>query len=375
MISGGEVWASGEYHKPYTSARALGFGGGTTGTADGEDALFYNPASLAFNKSSLINPIHMQLTFGKNDYDLIFTDFDKIEGLKKTMDFVRKYLGDNIHYGQRLLMHYIRPSFGIGWVVDALTVNTKIKTAGIFPAAQFEVVLYDGFFLSNGFKIKVKKGELGLGWTVKYLAKAMAGIKISAFDFVQMGDMEKTLEEKKKELLRLGAAPGVDIGGVYKLKYPYFKASYGVLLENIFHVRYESSKYLRTAVKDAELLQSPPWDKFRMAAGVMLESIKWHYMRGKFYFDLRNMFAPGTKYKKVHFGTEITFEEPLFGYQPIMLRLGYNQGNLCYGFGLDFWTLQFDFAKYAEEIGDKGQITGIEGDSDTRYLFSLQMGF
>lgn len=365
------LYGTAEYHKIYRAPRTIGYGGGATAASVGSESFFDNPAGFAFVNRSQFDLVNMQIEFGKDDYDLLFTDFDGLNGFEEVLTFVRQYLGKNIHYGHRTLVNYYRPGMGVAMLLDSVALNLKVKMRGLFPEVGYELVAYNGVFVANGLKLKVKKGELGVGMTVKYLMKGISQVTLSGDDLLRYKELKSDFKEKKNSLFQIGSAPGLDLGFLYRRQFNRFKGSLGILAENVFHVRYAPVK----KVKTLEVYAAPAWDRFNMAMGLFLESPRFWLFRTKYFFDLRNLLSEGIKYKKVHFGFELAFEEPRFNYQTIMIRTGYNQGNFSYGIGLDFWTIQFDFAKYGEEIADSGEISGIEGDTDTRYIFNLRMGF
>ncbi len=364
--------ATGEYHKPFVSVRALGLGGGYTTTQGGTEAFFYNPAAFGLIQHAKFNPLYFQLEFGKDDYDLLWTDFEELDDSTRIIKFVEKYLGKNIHYGHRLLMDYYRPNWGLALLIDSLQINASISRVSLLPSAQAEVRLYNGIWFGNGFKIVVYKGDLAIGYNIKYIFKGQSNIRVDGNDIFNIEEFTDDLEARKKEILKVGSGAGFDLGILYNKKMPIgYSASFGAFGENIVPLKYKTS----SLIEDVADFSAPDADSFRLAVGMMIESPQKFYTRLRFYIDLRNVFAPGNPFKKLHFGSEFLLEEPFFHYQPIMLRLGCNQGNLTYGLGLDFWTIQINFARYGEEINPRGSITGYEGDTDTRYVFDIRFGW
>jgi hypothetical protein len=336
-------------YRVYRSAYFLGRGDTGIATADNEEAIFYNPAGLAYGngiykKVVLVSP-QVEVSEATKDLtrQLSVEDADAV-------DTVRQHVGKPNHFGFNNFTGLILRRVAIGVVasgnVDLIaykspdTGGLEVIDAAAEENTGFTFSLADGFF-SN---------KLLLGVTTKYLSRGRGEMSVS---LAEADKAEETLAEPS-DFLGMGTGTGADVGMMLRGG-GRLSPSFGLTVSDVGDTAIVPEE--ETAV-DLDLKQT-------INAGVAIEP-GTKYSKLRFLLDYRDI-ASHTESnwrKKLYLGSEISVRDF------VGVTGGLHQGYPSFGFYTDLYFLRLDVGMYTEEVGERA---GTRPDS--RYFARIKAGF
>lgn len=324
------------------SIRALGMGGAYAAIATGNDALFYNPAMLAYN--SQINIELVNVALGVNG----LTALEKVQNAGDLSDPVNqaKLMGTHFWLGSGGRISLIAPYFG-------LSLGTDYEADMYFRNPSFpEIETYFRNDTDTRFSVGFGVGDKGaVGVTVKRIARW--GGDTLVLPITAIAD-PTSLANIQDNFTNKGTGYGVDLAAMYKWD-GLIEQSFAIVGQDI-----GGTEFKKTAGNDNP---SHIKDNLVLSYGMMMDLPGFDWSAA---VDYRHANSTGIdSSKKIHVGTE--FSLPL-----IDLRFGASQGYMSYGAGFDLFLLRLDAVMYKEELG---AYAGQNGEDRILVGLTLDLGF
>jgi hypothetical protein len=335
----------------YRSAYFLGRGDTGIATADGRDAIFYNPAGLAqgtgiYKETALVSP-HVE--FSKNSRDL-YRQLS-VEGSDET-ETLKKQVGKPQHLGIYNLTALVFRRAAIGALVSNQTnllVSKSVKQGGLEHVnANSTINQAMTFSLAERFWSET----LHLGITGKYINRGQGEVDASIIDAQDLGELNQG------DLIGYGSGSGADFGMMLKFggkKKFQATQSLGLTVENIGGTHMSSSD-------DAAVLTDLEQTVNVGYATIVGTTVS----KFKFLVDYRDITsaAETNTIKKTHLGAELDVANF------VGVCGGFNQGYPTAGLYVDIRFLRIDVGFYTQEMGEL-----VGSYPDQRYFFRLMAGF
>lgn len=333
----------------YRSAHFLGRGDTGIALADGEDAIFYNPAGIAQGKgiyktTVLASPM-LEVS---NDTRTLATQLLAQDG--EMIATLRKYVGKPQHAGFYNFSGIVLRRAALGLIASGTTdilVSKSAETGGLEQiSAEMANTAGATFTLADSFWDET----LLIGATGKYLYRGEAAIELSVLDQENFQNLDTN------DLLGFGTGFGVDLGIMLKGK-GHSEPAMGVTVHNVGTTRMSSElaaessalKDLKQSINVGFALQpGTKFSKFRLLAD---------------YHDVTNVYGSNVL-KKIHLGGEISVTGM------IGVTGGLNQGAPGAGIWFNAWLLRVDLGMYTEETGDR-----VGTRPDRRLYARIRAGF
>lgn len=348
-----------EYRRLGQDYRALAMGNTGIAGANGETALFYNPAAL-LNIQEWWATIHLQATVnetGKKVYNDIRGNRIQIQNSQDIGQMMQDYVGNRIHIlGQGGISFYSNMNKR-GFTIGANYMYEYLFDADIRNPAlpEMSYIRRNDLVKQGGFSMPIGMGVWAIGFNYKVI-KRQEIIETYDTDMVANGD-EFKIDLGKHGVS--GSGQGYDIGLIFRHPTPY-KIQYGFV--------YKSGVDLGNATAIPQ----------EIAVGLSTQH-RFGALGWAFAMDLRDLtFKAGSAadrslVRRLHVGTEIgiipTSDNTYFLYG----RGGYNQGYLSYGAELRMLrALALGYTVYQEETGD---LETQRGDQREVYYLSFGWGF
>ena len=331
----------------YRSARIQAMGGTFVSTAEGEDALFLNPAGLAdMGRGAQANLIVSDTTVSTDALGELKTGAEIFKDLNAGS--LNKLLGKNYTLRQQIRSTIIGPSFGFGYILDGQYsfVGKNRSLPKIVLGHQTTSGLQAGF----GFKLgrgseKRRAFQLKLGGALKYLTRrgGYRDIPVASFTRLSSTELSSIVGDH-------GSGIGFDLGSQAVLK-----------LQDGFRLQAGLSWL---DITDTGLGESPDPIIQNLSTGVS-GIFETERMRFTLSYEVQHLLESADWRKKNHLGFEASF--PVFN-----VFLGLNQFHLGYGVGFNFWLIRVDLANYAETVG---VLNDMDVERRWNLKASLQFGF
>jgi hypothetical protein len=336
-----------EIDRIYRSAYFLGRGDTGIATADGEDAIFYNPAGIAYGKgiykkTVLASPM---IQISNSTKDLAREIAVEEDNSTQT---IRKYIGSPQSLGIYNFTGIILRRAALGLVASGnnSVLVYKSPEAGALESFRLSSRAYGGgvFTLADSFF----DSRVNMGVTGKYLQKYQADLDIDLSQYEQARDQDPS------GIVKQGAGGGLDFGlmvrGGSRLN-----PSFGLTIQDIGDTVYASDVPETTPDPNYQTVNIG----FAVAPGTKVSTMRMLID----YRDILNR-QQSNPFNKLHLGGEFSIRDT------IGLTTGLNQGYATAGMYLDTYLLRFDLGFYTEETGE---YSGHRGDS--RLYFRLSAGF
>jgi hypothetical protein len=193
----------------YRGVRAMGMGNAFTAVSDDDDAVFYNPAGIAFNqriKFNLMNP--KIVTSG--DVVTSISETRNMAGQQITAADISRFLGKNIVLEGSVFPSFFLPNFVIGYLYQA-RVGFNIRNA-VLPQTKATALIDNGLVTGAGYEFRgfSRNHFLRVGASVKYLMR---------YGFDQQIPFSRMVTADRDYFKDLMAGPSPGIGGSLGLQY------------------------------------------------------------------------------------------------------------------------------------------------------------
>lgn len=391
--------AQSEYlHQTRLSTRVMGMGGAFTAVADDYNALYYNPAGLAW-----LDHGQFVADLGAGFTPSILGFISDLNAAGSDPNQLQTLLAKNFgsHFSSRVQLGgtWVRPHWGFGLQPVDLTVEADIHGVGgatVGVQAYQDTILQYGYGWSWGAKVENQDSELTTEAKVDKQqsgksAPTVAGINSSPRTWavgVSPKAVYRAYFEKDLSALDLAASntlfrpsdatEGItfdtDVGMLYNLPIPdggwfkwlkYAKPTFGVAVRNVLDLGFKTDLHLYNA-------QSVPATanlERRFDVGTKFELPEFWVFKPRFMVDARDM---GTRYasttKCLHLGTELLWKA--FSWLNGGYRLGLSEGYLTMGVSAELGIFLIDLASYSENIG-----TSADPKESRRYMAQLSLDF
>lgn len=334
----------------YRGARAMGMGNAFTAVSDDHDAIFYNPAGIAFNRTVSLQIGNAKLE-SSTDNLKIYKNF--ASGF--TGDTLQKSFGNHITLGGSTFPSIWLPNFAIGYYYGGNVHTTPRNLA--YPSLQTTYAIDKGIVTGFGFEHKGFGKFQYLRWGASLKALSRTGYE-GTIPVTTLATGDKTYLKS----LRKGPASG-------------YGATLGLQYE--INLSRTNSLVLGSAWQDIGDMTfgstlaptGVPIQRNNLSAGFSLEHmfsnpIKPRPNNFKFTMEARHLAQENIDTRlKLHAGTEIEI-----GF--ITLRAGLNQtSNWTAGVGANLWIFDVQAATYGVE---DLSISGL--DRERRYLIQFETG-
>ncbi len=321
---------------PWIAIRSMGMGGVRTSTGLYEENFFGNPARVTENPKPKFSLFDLMLesktaTIG-NVYDLVANSDAAQEKLSDTA-------GENNHARvQFTLFSFYLPNHG------------KWSYAfGFFTGLQSDLALRRSYQINPGVI-----ADIGPAFTIgrKFLddENLSIGATVQASYRVSSTDRAFSLIDLVQGRKLSPADSGGDGGGVDGSLGAYYKIPYaienwlfttGFSINNVLGGKFQQFSFKINTGGNAPIPQSRSYN-----VGVSSKRSTWWKLSDTvFAFEVNDIGLNngGSFFRLLHFGGETR-------YGIATPRLGFNQGYICAGLGLDFRVLTLDLATYGEEM-------------------------
>ena len=353
-----KLFAGGMLRENFESTRAAGMGNAFVALADDSNALWQNPAGLAFINGTHFNLVDATLSVDSLDTlnrikNLLFAgdaqNFLRLDQQYQAFNFkpvfTTKYLGFSFYNNM------------VGWF------DTKYLDVLGFSIPSVDVYAFNDTALIGGFGVPVTN-YFSFGASARLMLRTAIDANLSAQDLVaQLGlasinEFDSAIYDSLKKLAGNGYGIGLNIGTMAKIPLGGKGAPMLQLAGVVEDVGQTGFTSLTTS------LPAPPAIKTNYIGGA---AILWPWgpnSRVSFSAELRHLELPVGINKKAHMGIE--YKHKYYG-----LRVGFEQGYPTAGFS---WELlphtRVHFATYAKELGDS-----FRERSQRWYMLQLVIGF
>jgi len=349
-------------HQDFTSTRALGMGNAFIAVADDENAMFYNPAGLAFRKEG---HFHGMLRGGA-DPD-IFSLQKEIDNANKQADkdqamadLIASKYGEHYYTRATIGGIYVRPRWGFGFIPADVSLDVDVHQQ-VGPALNVNAYIDSTFATSYSRPVSWFKGHtISWGTTVKAVHRVHAGQSILA---AQLVDGKEVFD---KDDANEGLTVDADLGILWKLKPTGFmrrlKPSFAFVVRNVADYGYFTKFNL---ISDQS--GDPPKLGRRFDLGSKWQMPHFWVFDPHLAVDVRDMGDPNWSYLKgFHAGMELYWT--MYKWWKGHWSVGCNQGYWTAGIGARLAWFQFDFATFGEEVG-----TSDARKENRRYMLELSL--
>jgi len=364
-IASNSAFAVSEVYGLSRSIRALGMGGAFYGLSDDEYALFYNPAGLALYRgegqtmlsfNGYVSPTLLSAAQTLKDV----TGSNATAGT--IADKLTKYQGDPLSAGVTpFFPYYLRKNFAVGLLVGDTKINFALLGRDIDTSVDIAAISDSGLFI--GYAHSFLEDTLHIGMTLKAVGRAGGKKNFTLADIAQKDDIDFDPEK----LGGFGGGIDADLGGIYELP--------DVPVLTLHRVSMTFNNLLGSDMSISRKGANPPGLTRTVSLGYHavfpgfgpFDNIHGLVDLAEFRIggeDDPQYGAPGgSKWKHVNWGVEA----PMNGW--FVPRLGFHQGYLTAGFGLNLRVLKLEFATYAAELSSTPGRLG-----SRRVALRLQLG-
>ena len=336
--------------------RPLGMGNAFVGQADDFNALYYNPAGLAWLDDWTFEVIGLRTEVSTNTLDAVADVTDLTESgsgsTKATIELIKKQGGTPLGFSFGLEPYFVMPHFGFALALDFLANVT------FHNDITFDVRTGPRLTLPIGYATTFFRDRLALGLNFKILAQA--GVD-STFDIDSIETLTKGNEGEGSlaDYVTGGYGQGVDFGLLFRPD-PGVPVTFGLSVMD-----FGGTPFTKASIGDGTAVGAPDTRLPSVNTGISYKPFKTESQYVTVNADVVAINQPVHYSKKVNFGTEYGLGKFL------KLQGGLHQGEWTAGAQLDLMLLRLRFASYAEQLGTAaGQDELL---SDRRYALHLNM--
>ena len=332
-----------DFESPYFLTR----GGTGISIASDRDAIFHNPAGVAYGRGVYRNiTIASPSIVASAGANALYNEI----GLKEKDAILTtiKEKGKPQYISAQNFSGFILRRVAIGAMQkrSCMGIMTKDPNDGAIDLIDAHCLedMVGTFTLAH----RLFSKNIYIGATLKYIDRKYFSLKTLASE-------AERLKEASQSISR-GTGLGHDIGIMYKN--PKSAYSFGVTMKNNGGLKI-SSPSLSEA--DEELLSNKPTLNVGMGIETGTRMSKFRFLID--YLDTSSSYTENP-YKKFHFGGELTVRDA------VGFTFGLNQGYLTGGFYIDARVFRLDIGSYAEEVGE---YIGMKPDQRIVFEISVRM--
>jgi len=339
-----------EFYSLTRSVRSLGMGGATYAVADDAYSLFSNPAGLGLKRRTtqimLSTQTHLSTGAIGAVYDLSDT-LNSSNSFQNQVTSLLEYQGRPFHANAGFLIHYLQGHFGVGILMADTKLNLAFLGRELDTNLDFTAISDSGVVVGYGDEFLDRNLLVGLNF--KGIYRAGGRVSYSVLDFVQTS---RRIRSDLSELGGAGLGYDFDLGLMYRLpnsmnRPQIVETRLGLSLNNILGSDFVNHRQGGAPPRLART--------FSLGARMSLEG--WSVIDNfHLAFDFAELGLGGeadgdlgarkeSAWKHINFGVEA----PIRGW--LIPRMGFHQGLLTLGLGMNFKYTMIDFAWYGEELG------------------------
>ena len=340
------------FQTQYRSAHYLGRGDAGLASAEGGDAMFYNPAGIAqgdsnFKELFLVSP---QIEGSDNLYDIYSK---KNESDTAVINYIEQNPNRTTYGAAQNLSALVFKHFALG-VMQRGEIAGDVQTNSTTNVTSLEIK-------SNMWKggyVTVAQGLLNdhllVGFTAKAVEKTQYDLKLDTTN-VTSSLQTKSLQALFLDTERKGNSIGADFGAMLVLDKG-TQTNIGIVLKNLgMDYQWNTEVGEKTPDSDSQ--------EFNLGCSTSFGTKKSHV---KLFADYRDVLNQNKEIdsKHIHAGLEYNLKNVL------MLMVGMNDGALAYGGSLNFKVIRFEAGSYTES-----HLNLPNQDADIRYFGRISLGW
>jgi len=340
--------------RPYISPRAMGMGDAFVAVANDYNALFYNPAGLAFREDGEMNfsiDLAASSAFSSFVKDISTASSTQGTDAQKQIAMANAIMAQ---YGKTFSTR-ITPAAGIwvrpGWGVGIIPADISIELQPNNPLI-INTTAYVDTTVAVGYAETVKSIEnakVSWGVTGKFINRGFYSKAISGFELIADSNFLKSSDLKE------GYFADADLGMLYQPHIPdegllsvlrLARPTFGLVVRNLV-----GGEALGTFKLYNKTDTSKPIKNYR----VIDVGSRWEYpsawlFGGRGVLDIKDIMHPSFSLKRgLHLGFE--FDWTVASWWKGQYRVGYSQGYLSAGLSALFSVFNLDLVTYGEEVG------------------------
>ncbi|MGE4234204.1 MAG: hypothetical protein AB7F43_12820 [Bacteriovoracia bacterium] len=341
-----------ELEEFYTGARAMAMGNAFTAIADDADAVFYNPAGLAFQRKMELYLLNPKIAISEDDIKAA-TDLKSV-GSGFSADVISKVFGKKLYADATVFPALYLPSFVIGYYY-----NYDLHMVGrnlAMPQFETRYINDKGLVTGFGFETRgiLKRHFFRFGISGKWLSRTGMNktIPLSTLIAADAAYFKDLISDP-------GNGFGASAGVQYEI--PFGKSNEIVLGSSWLDIG--DTKFGKTIMS-----KRPPSIRSNLTAGIAAI----HRLRGpadrthnvKLAFELRHINEPYIDpFLRMHAGMELQLGA-------FSIQGGLNQDSLTGGVGFDFWFLRVTAVTYGVQTQSATYL-----DRERRYMVQAVLRF
>lgn len=352
-ISSINVFASSEIRDFYFGARSKAMGGAYVGLADDEQALYLNPAGLAYIEKPEIHYGVLDIDISSDVYSSYADTADAFSNF--SAESINSIMGKNIYGRAQISPSLIMPNFGVGVLVDGQAAFYSKNQA--LPNITFGYQNTNAIQVATGFSIsgitgggrrrrRSSRGDLSIGLGFKAAWRRGGYRQVPLITLFNLSQGKSLITEFAGNF---GIGFGFDVGSLYVLPLGKdMRFSLGTAFTNIGDMSFSNT--------------DPEPQKGNLSLGMAFQ-----FNPGLFKliiaYDYSNILDQIDWRKKNHFGFE-------FKFTAFSVHAGLNQSFITLGGAFDIWVLRITGLTYATELGSL-----VQQDVNRRYSLRLDFKF
>jgi hypothetical protein len=319
------------------SAAFMGRGNTGIAIAQDEDAIFYNPAGLAygsgvFRKILFLSPYAEMSQDTRNVIrEIAVQKDDPTDTLRAHEGKVQHVAASNV--SGIILRRVALAAFG---ATSNSALLFKDPDRGGFESIRASSISDVGIAMSLA--APIGSSHFLAGATGTYFQRSQGGLFANATDASKLENLKSS-----ETLLMTGMGRSVNLGLMYRSE-GRLKFSWGLTYLNIGNTTF--SPNTPTDLPPSDWPLTPIKQTFNLGTAIETGT---QYSKFRFLVDVQDLLnATSTVYvKRLHLGTE------LLVYNRVGFSAGLNQGYPAGGFFLDLYLFRFDVGFYTEEFGER----------------------
>lgn len=354
MCFGATFANASEYPYLYRSPSYLGRGDTGIAAADGEEAIYYNPAGLAqgkgiFKQATILSPTFEYSNATKQlIQDVLAPDSEPINIARNNVGAVQHFGFSNV---TSLVLRRAAASVFVNSSVSALFY--KDPSIGAFEGMTANAHGTGGFTFSLA-HVLIPKTRSYIGVTGKFVRRAGGEFTVNAADILSSTELGNF-----QDRMGIGSGVGADVGLMF-IGGKRTPVAFGVVLQDAGNTSFTYDDTLG----DGFAQKAPDPIKMTLNVGVAIMPTT-RTSNLKMLADFRDVLGnvETSIFKRIHIGGELN----------VLNRVGFtgglNQGYPTAGFYVDIKFFRLDAGVYTEEFGD-----GAGNRPDTRVFTRLWVG-